>query len=321
MTFLIRYSIFLFFIILTGLWSQSCSREDVSLGPAKIPDDYAAEFERWHQERLYDLTHPTGWMRLAGLYWLEEGTQTFGSGPEVAFQFPDMDSGPFGEFTMKDDSVFLSIYSESDLFVDSTRITPETNVLIYTPSLDAYGESTPEYAPIVKYKELEWFIIKRDDLMGIRLYNKRNQYVDQFQGFERYPIDSSLVVKARLLPYEESRTLRVANILGQVSEEESPGVLEFRIGSQVHTLTPTIEGEKYFIAFSDPTNKQETFESGRYLYVDPPEPGKTMTIIDFNKAYNPPCSYSSFSTCQLPPPENWLKVSIEAGELRPTVKF
>lgn len=308
--------------ILAGYIFQSCSREDTSLGPAQIESGYHSTFERWHRERLYDLTHPTGWMRLAGLFWLEEGTQTFGGGSESIIQFPGMESDPFGEFTLSGDSVFIRIYADTDLYIDSVRVASKDPMIIYSPStVQSGGQFIEEYAPILTYNELEWFIIKREELFGIRLYNKENDYVDDFEGFVRYPMDSSLVVKARLIPYAEPRTIRVTNILGQVSDAKSPGVLEFQIGTEIYTLTPTTEEDKLFIAFSDATNKEETFESGRYLYVDPPAPGSGMTVIDFNKSYNPPCSYSSFSTCQLPPPENWLKIAVYAGEKRPEVKF
>lgn len=321
------YSYFLFLAgsLLIGSSLLSCSREDTSLGRAEFPPDYEQQFESWHEQRLYDLTHPTGWMRLAGLFWLSDGKQTFGKGSGVTFQFPDLEEGIWGEFSVRNDSVFITSSRSDEILIDSMPLQSGVETLIYS-NKQVHSESTEspslstaeEYAPVLNLRDLEWFIIKRGDLLGVRLYNKQNPVVDAFDGFDRFPIDSSWIVRARLLPYSEPRKLRVMNILGQMDEVDSPGILEFQIGKEIYTLTPMTEGDQLFIVFADSTNQESTYESGRYLYVDPPIEGSIMTFIDFNKAYNPPCSYSSYSTCQIPPPENRLPIHVTAGEKRPT---
>lgn len=282
----------------------SCTESD--LGPAPFPDDYQAQFNEWHDERLESLTNPTGWMRLAGLYWLEEGGNSFGSGDTVDIRFPEGTIADYaGTFILQDNQVIIQS-------ADNVGITYEGEPVNRFTLYDG-EESFP-----VESGSLHWVVIQRGNLTGIRLYNKENSRVDAFTGFERFEIDPEWYVKARFLPKAEGSTIPIVNILGQMEDTPSPATLEFMIDGERYTLDALEGTDQMFLIVGDQTNKMDTYQAGRYLYVDYPEAENDYTVIDFNKLYNPPCSYNLFSTCQLPPPQNRLEVAISAGEKRPT---
>jgi uncharacterized protein len=258
-----------FLLVIVVFSAISCSR----YGQAPIPPDYESTFDAWSQLRHHSLTNPTGWMRLSGMLWIENGT--------IAFLG--------GEVERRDSLVF---HADTLLF------------------------NGPD-SPIIEAGTYRWRIIKRTGLIGIRIWNTENAEVDAFTGFPRYAIDTTFVRNARFRPNPPGTTLPIVNILGKVEDMPSPGVLEFDLDGDVHTLH-ALEGEtQFFVIFADPTNRTETYQAGRFIYIDPPKEGSDRTIIDFNKAYNPPCAYSEFTTCQLPPEGNVLSVSITAGEKRP----
>lgn len=288
--------------ILAGVFT-ACSQQE--LGQAPVPENYEEEIEQWKADRLESLTAPTGWMRLAGMYWLDEGENTFGSGPENDVRFPEGTiPETAGTFYVENDRVRLSVSDDVEITHDGNQV-------------DELVVFDDENAPELEYGTLHWFIIKRGDLLGIRLYNKENEKVDQFTGFDSYPVDPEWRREARFIPSQEGTTIPIINILGQLEDLPSPGTLEFTVDGERYTLDAIESTERMFIILGDETNRTETYQAGRYMYIDYPEDGSNRTVVDFNKAYNPPCSYSKFTTCQLPPPQNRLDVEITAGELRP----
>lgn len=293
----------IFCVVLMSYFAIACSTNE--LGTAVVPPDYETELEEFYNVRLHSLTHETGWMRLAGMYWLNEGKNTFGSGQSSDVVFPDgfipQNAGTFivdGEIVRMEVNPGVLITIEGE---------PILNAIIFDSGI----------VKKVNHGSLEWIVIKRGDLLGIRLYNSYNPEVDEFTGFPRYETDLNYFVNARLVTYDVPQTVRIINILGQEEELPSPGTLEFEIKGEKHSLI-TLEGStRMFVILGDLTNRTETYQAGRYMYIDYPDAGSDLTVIDFNKAYNPPCSYSAYTTCQLPPPQNMLSVEIPAGEKRP----
>ena len=288
--------------VLAGMLT-ACSQQE--LGQAPVPDNYEEQIERWKAERVESLTAPTGWMRLAGMYWLDEGANTFGSGSDNDVRFPE---GTIpenaGTFYVENDEVRMVVSSSVEITHNDN---PVDDLVIFD------GEEAPE----IEYGSLEWLVIERGHLLGVRLYNKENEKVDQFTGFESYPVNPEWRREARFIPSPEGTTIPIINILGQLEDLPSPGTLEFTIAGETFTLDAIESTERMFIIVGDETNRTETYQAGRYMYIDYPDEGSDRTVIDFNKAYNPPCSYSQFTTCQLPPPQNRLEVEITAGEVRP----
>lgn len=173
-----------------------------------------------------------------------------------------------------------------------------------------------DHAPMMEDGDYRWTIIRRGDLIGARVWNTVNSDVDTFTGFERYPTDTMMVRRARFVPNRLGKTIPIVNILGQTDQIPSPGVLHFDVDGTSYTLDALDGGERMFIILGDATNRTETYQAGRYMYIDYPEEGSTETVIDFNKAYNPPCAFSPYTTCQFPPKQNVLPVDIRAGEKR-----
>lgn len=276
------------------------------LGQAEISENYVQKVEVWKQDRMESVKAPTGWLRLAGMFWLDEGENSFGSGEDQDVQFPQGTiPEKAGTFTYENGRVTLNV-------AEGVTITHDGEPVSEMGLFDGENEDTPS----VQHESLEWFVIKRGDMVGIRLYNKENEQADQFTGFESYPIDEQWNRRARFIPNPDGATVSIVNVLGQQEDLESPGVLEFSIDGEIYTLDAIDSDDNMFMIVGDETNQTETYQAGRYIYVDFPENGSQYTNIDFNKIYNPPCAYSVFTTCQLPPPQNQLEVAIDAGEKR-----
>jgi len=257
-------------LVIVAFLAISCSR----YGQAPIPDSYDSDLDAWMQTRHHSLTNPTGWMRLSGMIWMENGVTTFLDGQTV---------------DRRDSLVF---HADTLLFNG-----PDSEII-------ATGTH-------------RWRIIKRTGLVGIRIWNTENAAVDAFTGFPRYATDTTFVRNARFRANPAGTTLPIVNVLGKLEEVPSPGVLDFDLDGKRYSLH-ALQGEtQMFVIFADETNRTDTYQAGRFMYIDYPPDGSDRTVIDFNKAYNPPCAFSEFTTCQLPPKQNVLTVSIIAGEQRP----
>jgi uncharacterized protein (DUF1684 family) len=162
---------------------------------------------------------------------------------------------------------------------------------------------------------LTFQIIKRGDKLGLRVKDKENPDRINFQGTQFYPADLKWRIDAQFVPYTPPKPVSITNVLGMESNETSPGAVKFEVDGRTYQLDAITEkGEtKYFMIIADKTSGKETYPAGRYLYVDPPDVSGRM-VIDFNKAYSPPCAFTKFATCPLPPRQNRLPFPIEAGE-------
>jgi len=167
----------------------------------------------------------------------------------------------------------------------------------------------------LSYGTLMWYIHKVDDKYAVRLKDSENPARIHFKGIETYPIDAKWRIKAKFEPYDPPKHLPIPNIMGFNTDEISPGRLVFKVKGKTYSLDPILEvGEKdYFIIFGDKTNGIETYGAGRFVYASPPD-SDGFTYIDFNKAYNPPCVFTKYATCPLPPPQNRLPFKVTAGE-------
>jgi len=296
-------------LALAAVLLVSCQpRED--LGRAELADTWQQDVETFFQNRVDRLKEPQGWMRLAGMYWLEPGENTFGSSAANDVVFPQgFITAQAGVFVYDNEQVTMQVNADTDVYIDSVRV---NDALMFSQDTDPV---------MAQHGPLSWTVIKREELVGIRLYNAVNERVDRFTGFDRYPADSTLVVKARLETHEQPVSIPVVNILGQTSQTPSPGVLHFEIRDERYSLIALEGGERMFIILGDETNRTSTYQAGRYLYVDYPGEGSDYTVIDFNRSYNPPCAYNPYTTCQFPPRQNILPVLVEGGEKRPSEAY
>lgn len=295
--------LFLLIVFFAALVSCSGPRP----GQAPIPENYAEEVAEWKANRVASLSAPTGWLRLAGMFILEDGENTFGSGQDADIIFPDTTLPPVaGTFVHSAEQVQMNTREGVTLTFEEE---PVERMLIYDEEM--------ETVPRITYNQLEWLVIARQDLKAIRLYNKENEKADRFTGFPHFEIDPVWRREARFIPHPEGTSIPIANVLGQVEDYPSPGRLEFTLGDDLYTLDALEGSERLFIIVGDQTNGEETYGAGRYIYIDYPKQEDQMTILDFNLAYNPPCAFNTFTTCQLPPLQNRLDVSIPAGEKIP----
>lgn len=263
---------------------------------------YIQSVKKWQRERVAYQKGHNGWLNLAGLFWLQEGENNVGSGDSMDIRFPVTAPSFTGTFVLKSKKVTFKTapdanVKENNIPVDSVEMIPDVTMHPTILSLDS----------------LQWFIIKRADRFGIRLRDFNRPEIAHLDSIPCFPIALKWRVKARLKKYESKHTLQIANVIGQLSEEETPGVLEFEWGGEKYHLTPLGSPGELWLIFADETSGDQTYGAGRFLEIDPPAKDGTY-ILDFNKAYNPPCAFTSFATCPLPPKENFLQIAVLAGE-------
>lgn len=256
----------------------------------------------WKEDRVQKLKEPDGFLNLAGLYWLKEGVNTFGSDSSNDVVYPPELPGRMGSITWEGESVTFSGLIEGVL-VDS----------VYRSEAVVYHTDSTQNADMT-YGSYWWYVIERAGNVGIRLKDLDHPKLKKDLNIKYYDFNPDLVIQADFVPYTFPRKLTIDNVLGHQFEMEISGQLRFEMDGQIFTMEPIDEGDEFFIIFSDETSAIETYGSGRYMYAHRPK-GDEKVLLDFNRCYNPPCAFTDFATCWLPPRENNLEVRIDAGEL------
>ena len=263
---------------------------------------YVKSIEEWQLSRLERLKSKNGWLSLAGLFWLEEGESTFGSDSSNDIVFPDKAEGYCGTITRNGDQVFVHVNAGTEIMHEEDQVT--------TMELENDHSDNTTY---LQQGDLAWYIIKRGEKLGIRLRDHHHPRIGELDHIPSYPISTDYVVEAILEPFPEPKTITVATPVEGISESyQCPGELHFRINREDLVLYPFTSGNGYFLVIADETSGMDTYGAGRFMYATPDSTGRI--VLDFNKAYNPPCAFSPFATCPFPPKENYLPVAIEAGE-------
>jgi uncharacterized protein (DUF1684 family) len=269
---------------------------------------YRAALETWRQQRETRLKAADGWLAVAGLYWLDEGPNRFGSGPDNAIVLPAGAAPPVaGTFELRQGKV-------------SVRVEPGASVTTAGRPVTAMALRSDEPGPpdVLKIGRLSLQVIVRGGRYGIRMRDPESETRRSFAGLQWFPVRDDLRFEARFVPWPSPRTIPIPNVLGQVNDLPSPGYAEFTLEGRTLRLEPVIEepgAEELFFIFRDQTAGHETYPAGRFLYAPMPKDG--VVVLDFNKAYSPPCAFTAFATCPLPPSQNRLPVRIEAGEKNP----
>jgi uncharacterized protein (DUF1684 family) len=276
----------------------------VSLTSAGAQTDYVKEVEKWRSEREAQLKTETGWLTVAGLSWLKEGINTVGAGDKFDVRLTDnFKNGKFGEIEFKNGVAVLKLESGVEAQSDGKPITGSVTLVS-----DEKGKATE-----IRTGTQMFYLIKREERFGIRLKDSNSERRRNFTGLHWFPVDQSYKVAARLEPFPEEKELAVPNVLGGNFKMKSPGMLKFSIKGRECALQPVFEDDgTLFIIFGDGSNKNETYRSGRFLYAEKPVNGEVT--LDFNKAENPPCAFTPYATCPLPPPGNKLDIELNAGE-------
>ncbi len=253
---------------------------------------YNDSIRDWQKHRDAGLRAEDSWLTLAGLFWLKPGDHTIGSADDNDFVLPK-GSAPahIGRLRLQGDEVIFTA-------ADGTSRT-----LAYK------REEKPD---VVHAGTISFAVIKRGDRLLIRAKDSASPVLKNFRGLKYFPINPELHFQATFIP--ESKKIPILNVLGQTEMEESPGIVEFTYKGQQFHLRPIYEGKTLFFLFKDTTNRTQTYQAGRMLNTPLPANGKVD--LDFNRSYNPPCTFTPYATCPLPPKENALPFPVQAGEMR-----
>jgi uncharacterized protein (DUF1684 family) len=302
----------LFVAIVAIIFAAACRQKAISTAPVTVvdPSVHKSEIEKWQSERLASLTKEDSWLTLVGLFWLNEGENKFGSDTGNPVVLPRYKSPRLaGSFWLENGRVRLATRPGVEITADSNAVT----------TLDLKDDNDDSGPTILKLGSLLMNVVKRGDRLGVRVKDTESLTRSEFKGLEYFPIDAKWRLEARFEPYQPAKTIPITNVLGMTDDETSPGALAFDVGGRIYRIDPILEkGETdLFVMIADGTTGKETYGAGRYIYVSPPDAAGKV-VLDFNKAYSPPCAFTSFATCPLPPRQNRLPFRIEAGEKKYT---
>jgi len=286
----------LIFTLLTIVLFQQVQAQDKA---------YIQSVNDWHKMRIDYLKKPDGWLNLEGLFWLKKGKNSFGSDAKANCHYDNKDfPALLGNFIYQGDSVIWENGKTDVITLDKVKAVAGQSYNVF----DNKGKET-----VMDWKQFSWVVIKREDKVGIRFRNLKAKTLLNFKDIERFPIQAKWHIQAKLIQPAQN-FLMITNVLGQTVSSKNAGKLVFEIEGKSFSLDVIDEnGPTLFVVFADQTSGKTTYGAGRFI--DIPKPDKNgNTSIDFNNAYNPPCAFTAFATCPLPPEQNRLSISIEAGE-------
>ena len=249
---------------------------------------YDTDVQQWREHRRTRLTSDDSWLTLTGLFWLQDG--------------------------VNDITLPTHPPSNAKFVLQNGRVTLGNQLL--------RDDTDPKGPTILRNGSVSYEVIKRADVsgdkFGIRVKDSESEARKNFKGLDYFPTNPSFRVQAHFEPYNPPKKIAITNVLGMTSEETAPGALVFNLQGKTFRLDPIWdmsdpEPRDLFIIFKDQTSGKETYGAARYMYAHPPD-ANGNTIVDFNKSYNPPCVFTHFATCPLPPPQNRLPIRVEAGE-------
>jgi uncharacterized protein (DUF1684 family) len=269
---------------------------------ALTPATHAEQISEWRKNRHDRLASEDGWLTLVGLDWLAEGENRIGSDLSSTVRLP---GGPadWGTIYLQGEALRFVPATGSDVSVNGE---PATEVGLVA---DSQGEPT-----VVSSGSLSFHVIFRESY-ALRVKDRQAATLLAFEGMDNYPIGPDWRIDARFIPAEPGQTIEIANVLGQLEASPVYGYAEFEHDQKTFRLLGLGDenSESIWFLFADQTSGRETYGAGRYLYSDG-LPHEGRVVIDFNKAYNPPCVFSEYATCPLTPQENRLQMAVTAGE-------
>lgn len=267
--------------------------------PSGGPGALEAETQAWHAQRIANLKSENGWLTLVGLAWMKEGANAFGAAPDNDLVFPKGTPPHLGTATLHAGAVTVRFVAGATVLKEGKPFSGG----VLKPDTDE-----------LRLGGLTFFVIQRQNRFGFRIKDREAAARRDFHGIDRFPVSPAWKVEARFEPAAAPRTLSVPNVLGTVEDTPSPGTAVFTVRGAEYRLDPIEEDGKLFFVFGDESNGDTSYGAGRFLYTPLPHDGKVT--LDFNRAFNPPCAFSAFATCPLPPRQNRLKLRVEAGEKR-----
>jgi uncharacterized protein (DUF1684 family) len=283
------------------LGTASSHAEVTILGDCSLPYDEC--LQAWKASRVEFLHGESGYLNLAGLFWLAEGKNTFGSAATNALVFPAAAVPNIGTFELRNGRVTMTVVTAADVRFEGRQV---TRMLLPDDTMGAPVE--------ISHRSLSWTIIRRDNHFAVRLRDYEHHLLGQYSSLDYFATDPAMRIEADWLPYKEPRIVHVGTVIeGLNFKPRAPGIVRFRFKGKDFELEAYDASGELFFVFGDRTNGRESYPAGRFLYASQPD-GDGKVILDFNTAQSPPCAYNDFATCPVASPRNRLATRIEAGE-------
>ena len=264
---------------------------------------HAEEIELWRRARAKALRSPDGWLTLVGLAWLDDGDNPVGAGEENRVVLPAGKApSNVGRFVVAGGRVTFHPAADAEMLFDGKAAPPESL------KTDAGGKPT-----MIELGLLRLYVIERTGRLAVRLRDSESPLLAQFAGLDYFPPTLRWKIEARYEPYDEPKPIEIPNVMGTVFKEQSPGAIVFAIDGETYSMDTMDNGDNRLLVFGDETNGKGTYGGGRFMQLDLPAKAGPIEL-DFNKAYNPPCVFTPYATCPLPPPEHRVRADVTAGE-------
>jgi uncharacterized protein (DUF1684 family) len=279
--------------------------------PALAADpNYVKSVEDWRAKADAGLKRDFGWLTFAGRYVLKQGENTFGTGEKNDIVFPK------GLGPERMGSVFVEPGKVTIKLAPGVTMTKDG-----APFTERVAGTDVEKRDWMTSGHMGFFVLEHDGKYVLRLADNASEVRKHFGNRVWYDVNESYKVKARFVPYDPVRKISIVNVLDEVSDEPSPGYIEFKLKGKTYKLDVIGDDDDgLFTILKDDTAGKTTYGSGRFLAVEPKPVANRTFDLDLNRAYNPPCAFSAFTTCPLPPKQNVLNTKIEAGEKYPPRK-
>jgi uncharacterized protein (DUF1684 family) len=296
---------------------MAMASQSVAAGASAGADDSSAwksDLQAWRAKRAASLQAPEGWLSLIALGWLKEGDNTFGSADDSRIQIAAKAPAHIAVVRLEKRAVHLLPPAggfPKDLMVDGQ---PAKEQVLLADDAEKPSKLTLGTLTVI--------VIHRDDQFGLRVKDLDAPTRVDFHGLHWYEPNAAYRIHARWIPYNPPKVLDIPTVLGTTTHMPAPGAVEFTIDGKVVRLDPVLEDPKstdLFFILRDATSKTTTYGAGRFLYTELPDHGVNQpgeVWLDFNRLVNPPCAFTAYATCPLPPPQNRLGVPIPAGEQR-----
>ena len=304
-------------VVLVSALGAGCAREQ----PLPLPGDYRQQVEAFREKRGHEIISPTGWAALVGLHFLTPGTHVVGSAPGSDVRLTGPSAPPtLGTITVMPGTPAVAGSTGTARLVLANGIQARRGgeAINLLPPIWTDIELKPGAKPddYLRVGDLTMTLIRRGEKLALRVWDAQAPSLTSLKQLEWMPIDESWRVQGRFEPHPPGRTMKILNVLNELIDMANPGVAVFSVGGQEYRLEALLESDdakELFFLFRDGTSGKSTYGAGRYLYTPLPEHGRV--ILDFNQAKNPPCTFTDFATCPLPPKGNILSVAVNAGEL------
>jgi len=276
------------------------------IATAQSPADYHRVITDWRARQEAKLKADNGWLTVVGLHWLKEGENRVGSNPSFEVPLPKSVPDRVGTIVVKQ---------------GKARFRPAPGVPVVfngKPAVetDLKPDTDPKY-DVLDIGRVRFFIIKREDRLGVRVKDNDSAARREFTGLVWYPIDPSWRIQATYIPYDKPHPVTFDTAVGVKEQDQCPGYVTFERNGKEYRFEPVVDDGQLWFVMRDLTSGKTTYGASRFLYADPPKDGlqkKGAVVLDFNKAENPPCVFTDFATCPLPPPQNRLQLAVTAGE-------